>query len=147
MESSNTPLNLLNAVISDSQLGNARLFRRRRNAVWIAFLFPWFHLVVSSSLLKFFLPAIHEAYAPLLIGLPFAISIVACVPLMYRYKCPNCKEIPYGVAYSIGAGPEVGVRKGVNPFPLRCVHCGYYLSEFALRRDLKKQAALRAVDT
>lgn len=57
------------------------------------------------------------------------------------YKCPHCGTMPAGSSYSF-IDNSVSYTKGFHLFPKRCICCGYYLSERALKSDLKKAKPL-----
>ncbi|WP_130300936.1 hypothetical protein [Duganella sp. CF402] len=62
--------------------------------------------------------------------------MIPTVFFVIMYKCPNCKAVPTGTAVSIGLR-GISYSKGVHPFPKRCDCCGFYLSERALKKDLR----------
>jgi hypothetical protein len=132
-------IDLLDTQVLSAQRTNVRQFASKRKRLWFVFLGTLAYMPVSSVVLRALVGGNYETYAPYVIGIPFALGVLLCIPTMLAFKCPSCQTIPPGRGFSFGSGPSASYSIGVNPYPRKCIKCGSYLAMSALLRDLERQ--------
>ena len=120
-------LDLLCKDVLDVQIKNAMIFRRRWRRVI-------FSICVFVGTFAFFPD--EKNILIVVYFLFFFGSIIFVLVSMWAFKCPNCGVIPLGRSFSLWS--SISYSSGINPFPIRCKSCGFYLNMHKLKSDLRK---------
>jgi hypothetical protein len=133
-------IDLSDSDVVQSQFENIKKFRPKRNALYFSMI-ALIGEVLLLELLIDYLDLSRETGAHITFHFGFVSFFILFIMLaMFRFKCPKCRAVPQGRSMNLSEG--ISYTKGVNPFPSRCVCCGFYLTERALLRDLKAHAAM-----
>lgn len=128
-------IDLSDEKIIELQFGNVKKFESTRNKLYFLVLLFCAEIFISEMFIAQ-LNLSREVGSHITFMLLFRFTcIILIVFLLSKFKCPKCGSAPQG--RSIGLSGGVTYTKGINPFPSRCVCCGFYLRKSALKRDIK----------
>lgn len=119
-------IDLSDPAIMARQYKNIEVFQRLR-AILLASLCLGFLTIIFGD------EVVAKENEYMLVNFVFFVLLIAFFCSL-RYKCPNCKTAP--IAVSVSATNEITYSKGLNLLPSRCQCCGFYLSQYRLKKDL-----------